>query len=166
MGMREDEFLVPRRVIVDDTAPMRSRDFDTRHRPSVRKYLLPFAIALGIFGVSAGAARYLFPRRKIQQQQQRLQQVVGPGVLGNTGGASAGGVQTSMCATSSKVVMEGADLTSYFSLKAGSAAVFGVAEHESVYMGYRFWFASAENKAEFEVGATTRQSQTWERKRV
>lgn len=151
MGMREDELLVPRRAIVEDTALMQSRDFDTRQRSSVRKFLMPLMLALGIFGVSAGAARYLFPRKKIQRQQQ-LQQVVGPGVRGKTG-ASPGSLLTSYCATASEPVMEGADLTSYFSLKAGSAAVFGVAEHESVYNGYRFWFASEENKAQFEVGA-------------
>ncbi len=154
--MREDELPVPRRVVTEDTALMKSRDshagFDTRHRPGVRKYLQPLTVALGIFGVSTGAARYLFPRRKIQQQQQQqLQQVVSPGVRGTTGGGLTG-LDTSMCSTPSKVVMEGADLTAYFSLKAGSAAVFGVAEHESVYNGYSFWFASEENKAQFEVG--------------
>lgn len=151
MGMRGDELPVPR-MVTEDSALMQSRDshagFDTRHRPSTRKYLQPLMVALGIFGVSTGAARYLFPRRKIQQQQQ-LQQVVDPG-LGTTK-AGFTGLDTSICATPANVVLEGADLTVYFELKAGSGAVFGVAEHESVYNGYRFWFASEENKAKFEV---------------
>lgn len=165
MGMREDALPLPRRVVTEDTALMKSRDshagFDTGHRPSARKYLQPLTVALGIFCVSAGAARYLFPRRKIQQQQQQqLQQVVGSGVLGTTG-AGFTGLDTSVCATPSNVVMEGADLTVYFSLKAGSAAVFGVAEHESVYNGYRFWFASEENKAQFEVCAHNSRISNW-----
>lgn len=51
-------------------------------------------------------------------------------------------------------VLEGADMVSYFSLEDNAPAMFGSAEHESIYNGYRFWFVSEKNKALFEVGTT------------
>lgn len=145
MGMGEDDFLVPRRAALGDAG---SSDKRRQQQPGVRKLLQPLAMALGIFGVSAGAARYLFPRKKLQPQQQVLQ-TAGPLLdAADIPTISA----TSECATSTETVMDGADLTSYFSLEPGAEPVFGVAEHESLYNGYRFWFASEENKAQFEVG--------------
>lgn len=143
--MGEDEFLIPRRAVFADTAVSSNGDRRRQPQPGLRKLLQPLAVALGIFGVSAGAARYLFPRKKVQQQQQLLQ-TAGP--RASLGGADS---NTAACATSKKIVMQGADLTVYFSLEPGAAAVYGVEEYESVYNGYKFWFASEENKAKFEV---------------
>lgn len=137
--MGEDEFLVPGRVVFPDA---RSRERQRQQQPGLRKLLQPLAVALGIFGVSAGAARYLFPRKKLQPQQ--LLQTAGHHDLLDSH-------TTSDCSTPTKIVMQGADLTSYFSLEPGAAPLFGVAEHESVFNGYTFWFASEENKAMFEV---------------
>lgn len=142
--MGEDEFLIPRPTVFGDTGAS-----DRMRQPQLgfRKLLQPLAIALGIFGVSTGAARYLFPRKKIQPQQQQMVQTAGRhGVMGGMGSPT-----TAECSTPDEVVMKGADLTSYFSLEHGTPAVFGVAEHEAVYNGYRFWFASEENRAKFEV---------------
>lgn len=145
--MGEDEFLVPRRAVFGDTG---GTDRLRQQQLGLRKLLQPLAVALGIFGVSAGAARYLFPRKKIQPQQEQMLQTAGPhGLLAGAGGPSTSA--TSECTTSEQIVMKGADLTSYFSLQHGAAAVIGFAEHESTYNGYRFWFASEENKAKFEV---------------
>lgn len=143
--MGEDEFLVPKRSVFGDAG---SSDSRLRQQPGLRKLLQPLAVALGIFGVSAGAARYLFPRKKIQPQQQQLLQTSGQHDMLYGGDSSP---TTAECTTSEQIVMKGADLTSYFSLEHGGTPVFGAAEHETLYNGYRFWFASEENKAKFEV---------------
>lgn len=145
MGIGEDEFLVPKQSLFGAVGSSDGR----RQQPGLRKLLQPLAVALGIFGVSAGAARYLFPRKKIQPQQQMLQT---PGQHDMLYGADSSPT-TAVCAASEQIVMKGADLTSYFSLEHGGSPVFGVAEHETIYNGYRFWFASEENKAKFQVRA-------------
>lgn len=141
MGLGEDEFLVPRRAEFGHGGT--TSDRHSQQRPGARKLLQPLALAVGIFGVSAGAAHYLFPRKKLQPQQQVLA-AAGPPL------DSADAPTTAVCAAADGTVMDGADVVSYFSLEPGSGAVFGVAEHESVYNGYTFWFASEENKALFE----------------
>lgn len=158
MGVGEEGPLVARGGVSEGTAvPTSTGGADgtdrQRHRrqqqPDFLKLLLPLMIALGVFGVSTGAARYLFPRKKIQRQQ--------PLAWFETKGDRLGvvregtGYLTGECASSTKVVVQGFDLTSYFSLDVGATPVAGVAEHESKYNGYTFWFASEENKAQFEV---------------
>lgn len=118
-----------------------------RQQPSVRGFFLTLCVAIGIFGVSTGAARYLFPR----------------GARGRQHGSSASqeslverdgdGYQTWQCAGDlSLPVMKGADLVSYFSLEEGDVAMYGTPEHQSSYGEYLFLFVSEENKALFEVG--------------
>lgn len=55
------------------------------------------------------------------------------------------------CGTSSRPVLNSADVVAYFSLEDGEGAIYGTVEHELVYNGYLFRFVSAENKALFEV---------------
>lgn len=141
--MGEDDFLVPPGLMMEGSRDrLRSHDH-YQQPPRPWKLVQPLLIALGVFGVSAGAARYLFPRRKLQPQQEQLERLA----VVRTGDSPL----TTDCTTPTKVVMNGADLTRYFSLEPGAAAVYGVAEHEAVYNGYKFWFASEENKAMFEV---------------
>lgn len=157
MGTGENELLVPREGVFGYTAgPLSSGADDTprqRHQPGLRKVLLPLMVTLGIFGVSTGGARFLFPRKKIQRQQQQQHLLQGKfesidrfhAVRDDTG------YLTIECASADYTVMQGYDLTSYFSLEAGNTPVQGVAEYASSYNGYTFWFASEENKALFEV---------------
>lgn len=171
MGTGENEVLVPRGRVFGHTAvPVSGGADDTerqRHRrpqqqqPDLRKLLLPLMLTLGIFGVSTGAARFLFPRKKIQRQQpQQPQQSQEQTLAGKLGAkrntfhflGDGDGPLTADCTSPDEVVMQGYDLTSYFALEAGGTPVRGVVEHTSEYNGYIFWFASAENRAEFEVG--------------
>ncbi|CAM9730404.1 unnamed protein product [Scytosiphon promiscuus] len=55
------------------------------------------------------------------------------------------------CGDSSAPVLNSADVVSFFSLEEGEAAVYGSKDHEVVYNGYLFRFASAGNKAMFEA---------------
>ncbi|CAB1096374.1 unnamed protein product [Ectocarpus sp. CCAP 1310/34] len=145
MGLGEDEFLVPSGLMMGGSSRESLRSHHQHQHqqpPGLWKLTRPLLVALGVFGVSTGAARYLFPRRKLQPQREQLERLVAV----RTGNSAV----TSECATASKVVMEGADLTRYFSLELGAAAVYGVEEYEALYNGYRFWFESAENKAMFE----------------
>lgn len=174
MGTGENEVLVPRGRVLGHTAvPVSGGADDTdrqRHRrpqqqqqqPDLRKLLLPLMLTLGIFGVSTGAARFLFPRKKIQRQQplQKPQQSQHQTLASKLGAnrnpyhfvREGDGPLTTECASADKVVLQGYDLTSYFALEASGTPVQGVAEHTSEYNGYTFWFASAENQAQFEVG--------------
>lgn len=161
MGTGENELLVPRGKVFGHTAlPSLSGEDDTdrqwhrrqQQQPNLRKFLLPLMLTLGIFGVSTGAARFLFPRKKIQRQHQQQQQLQGNFIAkGEVVPEEGDGYLTSYCASPGKTVMQGFDLTSYFSLQAGDTPVQGVAEHASNFNGYTFWFASEENKAQFEV---------------
>lgn len=146
MGLGEEEFLIPPALSNmassgSDTSYRRSHEHQLR-QPGRRKLLQPLCIAVGLFGVSTGAARYLFPRKKLEPLQGPDQSFVV---------RTGDGYTTIECATPEKIVVAGADLTKYYSMGHGEPAVFGVEEYETIYNGYRYWFQSEENKAKFEV---------------
>lgn len=118
----------------------------TPQRASVSGFLLTLFLAFAIFAVSVGSAKYFFPRGGARQQQQQVALAI------DGGNRSGDGYSTAQCTGDlSLPVLNGADLVAYFSLEEHGAAIFGVADYEAVYGGYRFLFASAENKALFEV---------------
>lgn len=148
MGIGEEEFLIPPALSHMASSGPDIRDgqrHQHQHRPGRRKLLQPLCIAVGIFGVSTGAARYLFPRKKLEPLQDQSFVV-----------RTDDGYTTSECATAAKVVMKGADLTKYYAMGHGEPAIFGFKEYETIHNGYKYWFQSEENKAKFEVSDQVR----------
>lgn len=122
----------------------------TRQRASVSGFLLTLFLAFGIFAISVGSAKYFFPRGGTRQQEQQQQVALRVEIAG--GNRDGDGYTTAQCAGDlSLPVLMGADLVAYFSLEEHGEAIFGFADYEAVYGGYRFLFSSAENKALFEV---------------
>ncbi|CAM9662147.1 unnamed protein product [Scytosiphon promiscuus] len=153
MGIGEEEFLIPPALSHMASSGSDSRD-RRRHQhqhqqPGRRKLLQPLCIAVGIFGVSTGAARFLFPRKKLEPLQRTME------VDQSFAVRTDDGYTTSECATPQKVVMKGADLTKYYAMGHGEPAVFGFEDYETVHNGYRYWFQSEENKAKFEANPNT-----------
>lgn len=131
-----------------------SRSHHGRRRSGSRDFWLTLLFALGIFGISTGAARFLFPRSASTRQPDPSR----TGLVSKTDSDDEGGYTTDMCAGDASLpVLEGVDVVSYFSLEETEPAVLGKQEHEAEYNGYRFWFASAENRAAFEVSIVVMQ---------
>lgn len=131
----ENDFLIP-----SANPPDRSQ------RPTRPGFLFTLLLAVGVFGVSTGAAHFFFPRG--------LNGRPGAGALkGSLVERGEDGYETWECAGNRTgfPVMEGADLVSYFSLPVGEAAMYGTEEYQARYNGYTFFFVSEENKALFEV---------------
>ena len=113
--------------------------------------ILTLFIALGIFGVSTGAARYLFPRAS--QSRLPVDQQTGFTVRYNPLEDDRSPTTAICTGDVSKPVLDGADFVAYFSLDPDSAGVYGTEDYVATYNGYSFWFISEENKALFEVRA-------------
>lgn len=114
--------------------------------------VITFFVALGIFVISAGTGRFLLGTTADQASNLRVEDD------GLTSAAEEAAQllieptsKTWECAESSRPVLKGVDVVSYFSLEQHEAAMYGTEEHESVFGGYKFLFVSAENKALFEV---------------
>lgn len=116
-------------------------------RPTWPGFLLTLLLAVGVFGVSTGAARFFFPRGLAGRQGARERE------SNFFSREDDGGYKTWECAASitGDPVMQGVDLVSYFSLVKDGSAMFGSEQYESSYNGYKFLFVSEENKALFEV---------------
>ncbi|CAN0059885.1 unnamed protein product [Ascophyllum nodosum] len=110
--------------------------------------ILTLFIALGIFGVSTGAARYLFPRAS--QSRLPVDQQTGFTVRYNPLEDDRSPTTAICTGDVSKPVLDGADFVAYFSLDPDSAGVYGTEDYVATYNGYSFWFISEENKALFE----------------
>lgn len=114
-------------------------------RPTWPGFVFTLLLAVGVFGVSTGAARFFFPRGSDgRQESDGVQSLVE---------RDDDGYKTWECAgnLTGLPVMGGADVVSYFSLSLGQGAIFGKEEHISNYNGYLFLFESDENKDLFEV---------------
>lgn len=122
---------------------------------TVRGVMLTLCVSFGIFAVSIGASRFFFPPSTALNSRLSpvaLSEVEGPS--GPTGFQVDVGYTTSQCAGDVELpVLNGADLVAYYSLEDDEAAVFGDAGFSSEFNGYKFYFASEENKALFEVKA-------------
>lgn len=116
----------------------------TQPRASVSGFLLTLFLAFAIFAISAGSAKYLFPRDGGGQQQQQQQVALDANMETSYTTAQC-------CGDLSQPVLMGADLVAYFSLEEDEGAIFGVWEYQAMYGGYRFVFSTEENKALFEV---------------
>lgn len=134
----ENDFLIP------SANPPDKRS----QRPTWPGFLFTLLLAVGVFGVSTGAARFFFPRGLAGRQGTGKEQA-----SNFFSREDDGGYKTWECAASvtGDPVMNGADTVSYFSLPEGEAALFGTEEYKVIYNGYTFWFVSGENKALFEV---------------
>lgn len=133
-----------------------SRFFRTKPEGvTVRGAMLTLCLSFGIFAVSIGASRFFFPPStalNTRLSPGELNEVEGPS--GPTEVQESTGYSTSQCAGDSELpVMNGADLVAYYSLEDDEAAVFGDASISSEFNGYKFYFASEENKELFEVNA-------------
>lgn len=116
---------------------------------SGRGFLLILFVAFGIFGVSTGSARYLFPRGI--RSRQPIGEEAGLAVQDGSLRDDDGPTTTSCTSDVSKPVMEGVDLVAYFSLEPEGSAVYGTEAYTASYNGYNFWFESEENMALFEA---------------
>lgn len=134
----ENDFLIP------SANPPDKRS----QRPTWPGFLFTLLLAVGVFGVSTGAARFFFPRGLAGRQGARKE-----AASNFFSREDDGGYKTWECAASitGDPVMNGADTVSYFSLTEGEAAKYGTGEYKVSYNGYTFWFVSGENKALFEV---------------
>lgn len=135
---QENDFLVP---------SANPQDKRYQERPTWPGFIFTLLLAVGVFGVSTGAARFFFPRGAEGRHR------AGGGLESNFVERGDDGYETWQCAgnVTGFPVMEGADLVSYFSLAAGGSAKFSTGEYEARYNGYTFWFVSETNKALFEV---------------
>lgn len=148
--------------------------------PSLRGAFLTFFFAFGLFALSTGSAKYLFPRGTNGRQgedatitntnlvsgvtsvqvgvEQNYRVSSPPGRLPRLSSATKNveigftGHTTNECTGNTDLpVLGGVDVVAYFSLEAGAAAMFGYETHQYHVGGYKFYFVSEENKKIFEV---------------
>ena len=132
----ENEFLIPSANSLDKRS----------QRPTWPGFLFTLLLAVGVFGISMGAARFS-PRQLAGLQGASKREI---NFLARRNASRQGTWECAENATGDPVI-EGADLVSYFSLTEKQPAMYGTEQHEASYNGYKFWFVSEENKALFEV---------------
>lgn len=126
-------------------------------RSTSRSLLLSVIVALGILAVTTGSATLIFPRGASSWAPSTITGAADSSQIGGKDTEAfllkrSSNRTTEQCAGDAALpVLRGVDVVAYYSIEAGASAVYGYEEYEAIINGYRFYFASKENKELFEV---------------